>query len=294
MLGRTHMMWAQVNGETLSHGTPLENPFKSRSTQIRSGKYAGGKYWVFYHNPSSGSPYAPCYFTGDGTTCKEVTLPDSKMVAHDIVFDYENAVYYMTGGYDAFTEDEQACTSWIIKSTDLENWETVYSRAFDIYSDCFINTFGGYVIMLRGNAKVRIILATGEIRTTTTDFTPTGLVATQFGLIAASSDMIYFSKATGKFVSDALPISAGVGRLAAYGRYAAVCEDNRFAVYRVDLAGEKLIGEIENAEQLLAELQVAAGRKIICTDTDPGLGAESSETEGTLIMVFSAEAEADT
>lgn len=299
-LGQKYLLWVDIesnslySGERYRYDYVIAHSLQSNVTPAFSGgRYIKGKYWVFRNAPSSGA-LPPVYFTGDRAEYVTVPLPNSNMVAHDITYDRVAGTYYMVGGYDPY--GESGTVGWLLKSDNASTWEIVqqwmddqpHSYKLSLQGN-ILNIFckiGGGILMHRLNTdtgdfdKVMLPMTVGgdvsEVLTT-----PFGTVAVGYNAFSFAADGTTFESTPYNFGESDYSTTA-----AAYGRKLILANGPQYQIYRVDLVGATMLRKLEQANQLLAELQAAAGKKIVYTDTDPGEGTATDEPEGTILLVF--------
>ncbi len=298
LLGSEKAMWVNVQGNSLVPVQIFDSPIHTNTfPPFLGGRYTNGKYWVF--RVSGSSTFPPVYFTGE-SSCSTVNLPDPKMEAHDIAYDAVNGIYYMVGGYDAFGDDTGK--GWVLQSGDLVNWTTIKTWDNVAYSTYKASVIGEVLVIYAkesGGFKVRIRdkdTWTEKTVQVATGFDLADVAASPYGNIIAGSTAFVFTKNGIDF--DIYPVvfpeKADERFVAAsFGRWAVIANGPHYVIYRVDLAGESMIRSLEAAkikyEELEKELEAAAGRRIVCLDTDPGQGAAREEPDGTIIFVFKEE-----
>lgn len=301
LLGDDKLIWAKVSGDSLTTLEIADNPLKTKTAPcFFHGRWVNGKYWVF-RNTANSAACPPAYFTGSGAGYAAVSLPDAEMVAHDVAYDPESGRWFLVGGYDGMFS-EKAGKGWLVGSADLTHWETIktwsdYSpREYKlaVQNGCLAvfftdpnNKLKCHRMDIESDTWQELTVPGGE------SFQLVDAVKTSLGVAAIGSGKIAFSKNGMDFtiLSVSFPSSYDVPvAAAASGRRLVLTNGPQYAVFRVDLAGAKMLDNLKSAEQryseLEAELETAAGNRIIFTSTDPGQGADSSEPDGTLIFVY--------
>ncbi len=262
-LSKNKLLWARVSGNQLVVESQFNNPLKTNvSPQHAHGKYLNGKYWVFRNAGSA--VYPPAYFTGNEAAYATVTLPNTKMEAHDIAYDPESGDYYMVGGYDAYSSESY--NGWLARSTDLVEWEILHAWNSYAHHKYKLSLQGGTLtIFSQGNGGLnirRLNLKDEEWEETSvavsSDFQLTSVISSAFGVFVIEEEAFAFSKNGIDFsiFSVSFPAHYNVSAAAAvFGRRLIVTNGPQYAVFRVDLAGEKLIQTLENAREAYKELE---------------------------------------
>ena len=289
-----YMMWVQTMNNSVTTDIKA-NPLSTNvSPTIRHGKYLKNKYWVFRNEGNSIFPAA--YFTGIGTNYVIVNLPDAAMDAHDIAYDKTSGYYYMVGGYSPYGRD--AGKSWLLKSDDLIYWEPIKEWVNNAWYEYRISIVGDMlnVIRLKSYNNTGIAHRMDLKKSIWVDwmppFTVIDVASTPLGDVLVGDKDIAFTKNGIDFPGSLLNFdqSEMFTKAAGFGKIVAVTKGTQYEIYKIDLAGEKMIASLERAKDeydtLAEELAAAAGRKIICTSMDPGAGADIGAPDGTIIFVY--------
>lgn len=274
MVDKNYLRWGQVQGGAPVFDDPVEhhlyidvNPaFYSR------GIYAQGKYFVLRR--SSNLVQSPVgqnlyYFTELSSTPVQVKLPEQRMEATCITYDVMTGKYFVGGFYvnSLDSDDPLNSASWIISSTDLEEWTTVYSDQSNAYrfeycttwnGSCWFVPFGTYSNRLR---LFKVDMTTGQVTdkqyTSQGTFYVSGISSCVYGIgVVNTAGQLAFSQdgESFTFFDTSTGLSASTADISGWERFFLMAFDKQWYVYRMDLIGENLI---ENLEELQASYQQA-------------------------------------
>lgn len=274
MVDKNYLRWGQVQGGAPVFDDPVEhhlyidvNPaFYSR------GIYAQGKYFVLRR--SSNLVQSPVgqnlyYFTELSSTPVQVKLPEQRMEATCITYDVTTGKYFVGGFYvnSLDSDDPLNSASWIISSTDLEEWTTVYSDQSNAYrfeycttwnGSCWFVPFGTYSNRLR---LFKVDMTTGQVTdkqyTSQGTFYVSGISSCVYGIgVVNTAGQLAFSQdgESFTFFDTSTGLSASTADISGWERFFLMAFDKQWYVYRMDLIGENLI---ENLEELQASYQQA-------------------------------------
>ena len=274
MVDKNYLRWGQVQGGTPVFDDPVEhhlyidvNPaFYSR------GIYAQGKYFVLRR--SSNLVQSPVgqnlyYFTELSSTPVQVKLPEQRMEATCITYDMTTGKYFVGGFYvnSLDSDDPLNSASWIISSTDLEEWTTVYSDQSNAYrfeycttwnGSCWFVPFGTYSNRLR---LFKVDMTTDQVTdkqyTSQGTFYVSGISSCVYGIgVVNTAGQLAFSQdgESFTFFDTSTGLSASTADISGWERFFLMAFDKQWYVYRMDLIGENLI---ENLEELQASYQQA-------------------------------------
>lgn len=274
MVDKNYLRWGQVQGGAPVFDDPVEhhlyidvNPaFYSR------GIYAQGKYFVLRR--SSNLVQSPVgqnlyYFTELSSTPVQVKLPEQRMEATCITYDVTTGKYFVGGFYvnSLDSDDPLNFASWIISSTDLEEWTTVYSDQSNAYrfeycttwnGSCWFVPFGTYSNRLR---LFKVDMTTGQVTdkqyTSQGTFYVSGISSCVYGIgVVNTAGQLAFSQdgESFTFFDTSTGLSASTADISGWERFFLMAFDKQWYVYRMDLIGENLI---ENLEELQASYQQA-------------------------------------
>lgn len=314
------LVWGKVSGGALTWQQPVSGPAHTGDSTSQSwGRYLNGKYFVCYNDRASLTA-APIgrnlyVFSANGS-CSEVQLPDNRMSATCVAYDPDNQRYFVAGGYalsaDTSGQDSYNHKTWIIASTNLKSWSTVYEATDDeVFVDIVV--YSGRVLAVPRNSKesgtmrlfgrsVSQIMSrppsAASFDYSGGEFWATDTASGLFGFVVLAKGTIMYTADGDDFTE--IPLALGgesdlTVKAAAAGRYLLLCSGSQYAVYRLDLKGENLTESLQEAvteyntlkNKVDTEVSTAAAtieeRKqemlhlITASTDDPGPGADMGD-----------------
>ncbi len=270
------LVWGEIHGNNVLWEDQVTGPasWAAKSSHgVTSGKYLNGKYFLCYAcrgdwgNPPVGRNLF-CFDESGAST--EVRLPNDRMAATCLAYDSANNRYLVAGRYAyALQSDSRDHQSWILASSDLQNWTTVYedTDGHD-YEFKEIHVLNGRVIAILNEGitgYMRIVAGEANSILTSTmkmEYVPLSdktqcfhyscSAACLAGLaVDGSPEMLYTRDGT-TFETLPRPFAEQEGAIyeyaAAQGRHILFSYGDEYALFRVDLYGENLKEELQKAE----------------------------------------------
>lgn len=265
VLYKQYAVWGKVSGGSISWEAPTSWFRTGQNARADYGKYLNGKYFVCCNEQANfvTSPIGRnlCYCDESGVW-KEVRLPNDRMVASCITYDVNNQ-RYLVAGHNASSlnsEDIGNHYDWILASTDLKSWTSVFSSQGTDYLFKDILVQNGRVVAVprgSGGRKGFMRLFVGDADTILTtpptearfqyshknaEFFPSACVEGIFGMVIASPEAVFYSADGSSFKEMPAPFSsnASVVYAASSGRRALISAENLYAVFLLGLEGENL------------------------------------------------------
>lgn len=267
-VGNKRLVWVKINNGIMTIEKTVNVPYTSNvHPAVNSGKYVGGKYFLFFTHISGGgdTPMQPMYFTSEGATGAYLALPVSNLVALDIAF--ADSTWYILAR-TAWKQDTES-TYYLFKSDDLANWTTVHSWTKDTTYKCF-TVRDGYAMVYpwessyKNSAVYRICLSDGTaeevyLRDSGSLGATAAVSSDLFDVVLMDSELAYTKdgKSYRFFQTDFPENFDFTVDIAIPRRRLIVADGAYYAIYRLDMIGENLSEKLNTAKANLEALTEA-------------------------------------